>query len=161
MEMTTCSTLRSYYEFLCFHASIGSVSLSVSFLVHFSVWDKTLQPHNRISIKSCALAVVHVNNLPSFVSCIQIHSLPLPMELRLSGFQWFGWHFIEWIWPLKGGKEKQHWTTPALICSRSIDASDSHGSKHNGPADKQPILIQHAMSAGEFRVLEKATGGYF
>lgn len=52
---------------------------------------------------------LHVNKLPLFVSCIPIHSLPLPVELRLSGFQWFGGHFIEQIWPLKGGKEKQHW----------------------------------------------------
>lgn len=109
---------------------------------------------------------LHVNKLPLFVSCIQIRSLRLPAELRLSGFQWFGWHFIEWIWfdlwrEKKRKRKNAEKRTPTLICSRFIDVSASHGSEHNGVADKQPILIQHATSAAELgiRVLEKATGG--
>lgn len=164
IERRPCRTLRSYYEFRRFYASIGSLSLSVSALVHFSVCNKTLQPHYRISIKSCALACKQAATVCS------LHPNPLASSprgaatLRLSAV-WLTFHRMDLIWPLRGERKKKavEKETPALICSRSIDASASRGSEHNGAADKQPILIPHATSAGEFRirVLEKATGGHF
>lgn len=141
--------------------------LSALFLSRFPFWFIFLcvtKLFKRTTEFQLRVVHLHVNELPLLVSCIQIHSLPLPVELRLLWLLVVWVTFIEWI-SFYHRREKKNIEkgTPALICSRSIDASASHGSQHNGAADKQPILIQHATSAGEFgiRVLEKATGGHF